>query len=246
MMTFLHVAFGTIALFVVPGALLARKGGAWHRRWGIAFTASMFVVLLSAGFLWQAAGHLFLVPLAAVSAYLIFNGWRVIARRRRRRPDPIEDRIDMLAAWAVIAAGLSTIYLGGAAATPLMLSIKPALLGIGFIAVAFGANDLLGFTSPRMPAGWKLAHFAAMLAAYVSAVTAFLVINAHSVPMLIRWLTPSLLGIAAIAAFALGVLFPRRRARRAPGRGDSPPLAPASSARAVATATPPARPRALH
>ena len=82
-----------MALLVVPAALVARKGGDWHKRWGIAFTASMMVVLCTAGFMWQAKGHLFLVPLGLVSAYLIFNGWRVIARRRRRDSDLREDRM---------------------------------------------------------------------------------------------------------------------------------------------------------
>ena len=239
MMTVLHVFFGTVALAAVPAALVARKGGAWHRQAGAVFTVSMFVVLLSAGFLWQAKGHLFLVPLAAVSAYLIFNGWRVIARRRRPKPDQIEDRIDMLAAWGAIAAGASIAYLGGTAATPLMLSIQPALLGIGSIAIAFGTNDLLGFRSPRMRAGWLLAHLAAMLAAAISAVTAFVVINAHEVPMGLRWLLPSSLGAAAIVAYSLRVLLPGLRA----GRRSARPAA--ADRRAVASATPLRGPGAL-
>lgn len=220
MMTLLHVAFGTVALLVVPAALFARKGGRWHRRWGVTFTVSMFVVLLSAGFLWQAKGHLFLVPLAAVSGYLLFNGWRVIARRRRRTPDQIEDRIDMLAAWGAIAAGASTAYLGGTGATPLMRDIQPALIGIGAIAIAFAANDLLGFRSPRMKNGWLLAHLSAMLATAISAATAFVVINAHGVPMPLRWLIPSSIGAAAIVAYAWRVVRPAARAaapRRAGG-----------------------------
>lgn len=225
MMTVLHVMFGTVALAMVPAALLARKGGAWHRRWGVVFTVAMFVVLLSAGFLWQAKGHLFLVPLGAVSAYLIFNGWRVIARRRRTERDEIEDRIDMLAAWAAIAAGTATAFLGGTAATPLMLSIKPALLGIGAIAIAFGVNDLLGFRSPRLRSGWLLAHLSAMLAAYISAVTAFVVINAHDVPMMFRWLVPSSLGAATIVAYSLRVILPALKAARGrttPGSSGAP------------------------
>ena len=216
-MTVLHVAFGTVALFVVPAALFSRKGSTWHRRWGIAFTGSMFVVLFSAGFLWQAKGHLFLVPLAGVSAYLIFNGWRVIARRRRRVPDQIDDRVDMLAAWGAIAAGFATAWLGVTAATPLLLSIKPALIGIGSIAIAFGSNDLLGFRSPRMRVGWLLAHLSAMLAAYISAVTAFVVINAHEVPMTLRWLVPSTVGAATIVVYSLRVV--RAAWRSAPRRG---------------------------
>jgi len=216
-LTVVHVVFGTIALVVVPAALLSRKGGAWHRRWGVAFTASMFAVLFTAGFLWQAKGHLFLVPLAGVSAYLIFNAWRVIARRRRLRPDPIDDRIDMLAALGAIGAGVVTAAMGLTASTPLLLSIRPALVGIGSIAICFGLNDLVGFRSQRTPSGWMLAHLSAMLAAYISAVTAFLVINAHAVPMMLRWLVPSAIGAGTIIAYSLRILLPTWRAKRALG-----------------------------
>ena len=214
MMVFLHVLLGSIALVAVPAALLMRQGGVWHRRCGIAFTAAMSVVLLTAGFMWQAKGHLFLVPLAGVTAYLIFNGWRVVERRKRTRPDQIEDRVDMLAACAAIAAGAATAYLGVTAATPLLISIRPALLGIGSIAIAFAINDFLGFRSERRRTGWLLAHLSAMLAAYISAVTAFVVINAHNVPMMFRWLVPSAIGAAAIIGYSLQVLAPPFRAAR--------------------------------
>lgn len=235
MMTVLHVFFGTVALVAAPAALFARKGGGWHRRLGRAFILAMSVVLFSAGFLWQTKGHLFLLPLAAVSAYLLFNGVRVIVRRRRSRPDPVEDRIDMLAAAAAIAAGVSIVYLAATAATPLMASIVPALLGIGAIAVSFGLNDLLGFAAPRMKHGWLLAHFSAMIAAYISAVTAFVVINAHAVPMLLRWAVPSAIGGAIIVATTLRTLRAGRRPRPAAASPASP----------VATATPSDQPFVL-
>jgi hypothetical protein len=50
-----------------------------------------------------------------------------------------------------------------------------------------------------------------MLAAYISAVTAFLVINAHHVPMTVRWLVPSLLGAAAIVGYSTRILLPTWR-----------------------------------
>lgn len=202
-MTVLHVAFGTLALIVAPAAMLVRKRGAWHRRWGVAFTLAMGVVLFSAGFLWQAKGHLFLVPLSGVSAFLIFNGWRSIARHKRRRRDEIEDRIDVLADCGAIAAGIATAYIGGTAATPLLISIKPALITIGGIAVAFAVNDMVGFKQPRLKTGWLLGHFSAMIAAYISAVTAFIVINAHQVPMMLRWIVPSAVGVSIIAYWSM-------------------------------------------
>jgi len=238
MMTVLHVIFGTVALIAAPAALFVRKGGRWHSRWGTAFMGAMAVVLFSAGFLWQAKGHLFLVPLGAVSAYLIYSGYRSVIRKRRRVPDPIQDRIDLMVAGAAVLAGLSAAYLGGIAATPLLVSIKPALIGIGAIAIAFAMNDALGFASPRTRLGWMLSHFSGMIAAYVSAVTAFVVINAHDVPMMLRWIVPSALGATTIAGFTLRYLVPALRAPRV-ARGAS---CAESSWRTVAPATPPPGP----
>jgi hypothetical protein len=240
MLTVLHVVFGTVALAAVPLALAVRKGGKWHRIAGIVFTVSMFAVLFSAGFLWQAKGHLFLVPLAAVTAYLIFNAWRVIARRRRKRPDPIDDNVDRLAAIAAIAAAIATAYRGVTANTPLLKSIAPALVGIGGIGICFGLNELIGFTAPRTRPGWQFAHLSAMIASYISATTAFLVINAHHVPMIFRWLVPSSIGAAAIVAFSLNVLRNNWRIERALGKqraatagraskSPSSPVAPATA-----------------
>jgi len=242
----LHVIFGTVALLVVPAALVARKGSDWHKRWGTAFTASMTVVLCTAGFMWQAKGHLFLVPLGLVSAYLIFNGWRVIARRRRPEPVLFEDRIDRAAALGVIAAGCATAFLGLTAASPLMLSIRPALFGIGSIAICFGLNDILGFYAPRSRTGWLLAHLSAMLAAYISATTAFLVINAHSVPMVLRWALPSAIGAATIVAYSIRVLGPALSAARLrlwPAGQVSPAGATRSRASAAARSAEPSKPR---
>jgi uncharacterized membrane protein len=203
MMTVLHVFFGTVALVVAPAAVFARKGGRWHQRCGFAFMLAMAIVLFSAGFLWQAKGHLFLVPLGAVSGYLVFNGYRNIARHRRRVPDPFEDRVDLLAAGIAVTAGLAVIYLAATAATELMFSIRPALVGIAAIAVCFAMNDVLGFTAPRMKTGWLVGHFAGMIASYIAAVTAFVVINAHDVPMILRWLVPSLAGGSVIVTYTL-------------------------------------------
>jgi uncharacterized membrane protein len=203
MLTAIHVIFGTLALAAGPAALFVRKGGTWHRRFGWAFGLTMAVVLLSAGYMWQAKGHVFLVPLAIISGYLVVNGYRVTARRRRRPANRLQDTADIAAAGCVIAAGLGAAYLAIWPSSALLRSIAPALLGIGAIGISFGLNDVLGFLTPRMRAGWLLAHFAAFIAAYISAVTALLVINAHHAPMLLRWALPSALGGSVIVAYTL-------------------------------------------
>ena len=52
----------------MPAAMIVRKGGRWHRTWGRTFAWGMGVVLVSAAFMWESHGHLFLLFLDAVSA----------------------------------------------------------------------------------------------------------------------------------------------------------------------------------
>lgn len=216
MTTLLHVVSGTVVLGVAPAALAVRKGGAWHRRFGRAFTWSMALVLLTAGFMWQAKNHVFLMPLAIVSGYLIYDGWRVVARRRRRTPDPMDDTVDVLAALASCCSGAWLFVLAATARDELMRELVPVLIGLGALAIVFALNDLRGIFVTRTRIGWLLAHLSAMLAAYISAVTAFVVINAHQVPMLLRWAVPSAIGTAIITGYSVRErLRVRSAARRA-------------------------------
>ncbi len=209
MMTILHVMCGTLVLGVAPAALLVRKGGAWHRRWGTTFMLAMSGVLLSAGFMWQPKGHIFLFALALVSAYLVFNGYRIVVRRRRRKPDDLDNGVDVLAAGATVAAGLWLLWIAATATGELMRGLAPIMAGLGVVAVAFALNDIRGIFGPRTRSGPIIAHFSAMIAAYISAVTAFVVINAHGVPMELRWLVPIGLGTLVITAFSLPYRLPK-------------------------------------
>jgi membrane glycosyltransferase len=209
MMTFLHIVAGTIVLGVAPAAMLVRKGGRWHRRWGIAFMAAMSLVLLTAGFMWQPKGHVFLLALALVSGYFVFNGYRIVARRRRRDPDALDDKTDLVAGGVTVACGIWLLSIALTASTTLMRSLAPIMAGLGVIAIAFALNDARGILGPRSRTGSLIAHFSAMIAAYISAVTAFVVINAHGVPMELRWVVPIAVGTIVISAFALPYRLPK-------------------------------------
>ncbi len=209
MMTFLHVVAGTCVLVVAPAALMVRKGGSWHRRWGVTFMAAMSLVLLTAGFMWQPKGHIFLLALAIVSGYLVFNGYRIIARRHRRRADPLDDGIDYAAAGVTVICGVWLLVIAATASNDLMRSLAPIMAGLGIVAVAFAVNDARGILGPRSRIGWLIAHFSAMIAAYVSAVTAFIVINAHGVPMALRWFVPIGIGTIVITAYSLPHRLPK-------------------------------------
>ena len=211
--TFFHVAAGTLVLFVAPAAMIARKGGRWHRTWGIAFSSAMALVLFTAAFMWQSHGHLFLLYLDVVCGYLVFQGYRTIARRRRSVPDARADRIDAIAAAFVVACAVVLVVLGATANTPLMHSISTVLFSLAAVATVFAFLDLKAILERRQTRlGSLLVHLSAMIGAYISAVTAFCVINFHGVPMGLRWLVPSLVGSFVIAGFS--IVYRRRFATR--------------------------------
>ncbi len=215
LVTFLHVAAGTFVLVVAPIAMLVGKGGRRHRRAGLAFCAGMIAVLATAAGMWQSHGHLFLLFLDAVSAYLVFIGYRTILRRRRRSANARADLADALAATFAVACALALAALAASAHTPLMHELATVLAALAILAASFALLDARALLERRQSKlGSLLMHLSAMIGAYISAVTAFVVINAHGVPMSLRWLVPSFAGTAVISAFSIAY---RRRFARTSG-----------------------------
>jgi uncharacterized membrane protein len=253
--TWMHVVCGSVVLAVAPLALLVRKGSWIHRRFGRVFMACMFVVAISALFMWQKKGHLFLVFLDVVVVYLFVYGSRIV-KRRRSGFLPEDDRLDRALAVAVIFAGLLTIWVGFGIATPLMRDLRWVLLMLGGIGLWFGGWDLYSLVTKRLtPTGWLFLHMTAMISAYISAVTAFIVINAHDTPMIVRWMVPIAIGGATVVAFQLfnrNRLTPRKAAPTGPLSWlrkyfwdiIPPPAGEAKPApgRSAATSRPPATP----
>jgi uncharacterized membrane protein len=199
--TWLHVLCGSIVLAIAPLAMIVRKGGRLHNRAGAIFIACMGGVAATALFMWQKKGHLFLVFLDIVVIYLFVYGYRVL-NRRRHGFSPADDRIDYALALAVIAGSGLTIWVGFGIDTPLMRDLRWVLAMLGGIGIWFGAWDIYSLATHRLTkTGWMFLHFTAMIAAYVSAVTAFIVINGHSVLMLVRWMAPISIGTIIILYF---------------------------------------------
>jgi len=78
----LHIAAGTIALFVAPGAMLTLKGELAHRRWGKVYFWAMTLVAASAVVLGLWRPNIFLTLLALFSFYQAFSGYRSLFRKR--------------------------------------------------------------------------------------------------------------------------------------------------------------------
>lgn len=203
-----HVGAGFTALVVAPIAMLTRKGGGAHRRWGRVYFWAMFVIFVSALAILFFRPNVFLFIISILSFYGAFSGVRSL---RRKRPDQGQraGRLDWVAASTALCAGVSfvvwgTLPLAGLTAgeTPTAFSVLGIVFGIALTKDAL--DDLASFRRPsRDPLWWWTYHLERMVGSYLTAVTAFMVQNVGPrLPEALEWtvwVTPGVLGGVGVA-----------------------------------------------
>ncbi|WP_375437825.1 DUF2306 domain-containing protein [uncultured Hymenobacter sp.] len=192
-----HIAAGTIALLAGLVPMLGHKGGSLHVRVGRLYTYCMMAVAVTAVLLCVfqplTQSRLFLTGVAVLSFYLSFTGWR--AARRRSAVLPAADL-----ALGAISSLVGLLMVG----TGLWLqAIIFAFFG-GLICLFAGLDTWRGLRAQPVLSlePWLFRHFIRMGGSYISAATAFIVVNVgHWLPTeaphwlrLVGWLAPTLLG----------------------------------------------------
>jgi hypothetical protein len=139
----IHILFGGVALFVAPAAMMTRKGGLWHRRWGRIFFWSITGVALTAVVLSLIRSGLFFLLVAVFSFYLAFTGYRILYRKT---PQQLPAKKDWAAASAMLLGSLALIAYG----VYLMLTSSFGMVAIvfGVIGFLFGLSDIRDFRHP--------------------------------------------------------------------------------------------------
>ena len=203
----LHIAAGATALVAGLVPMLGRKGGRWHVRAGRLYTGCMVAVAATSALLFVlqplTLGRLFLTGIAVLSFYLSFSGWRAARRRSATlaRPDQALALASLLVAVLMVGTGLR------------LHAVLFAFFG-ALLALFAGLDAWRGLRPP--PAGqagpWVFRHFIRLGGSYISAFTAFLVVNMG------RWLpdaAPHWAGLAVwIAPTVVGSLLIARTVRR--------------------------------
>jgi uncharacterized membrane protein len=83
----IHIFFGAITLFVAPAAMLTRKGGLWHRRWGKMYFWSITIVAVTAVvMLLIRSGLFFSWSLSLASTWRSAATGSCLAKRRNNAP----------------------------------------------------------------------------------------------------------------------------------------------------------------
>lgn len=180
-----HVVVGSLALLTFWGAMLARKGGRLHRRFGRGFAVTMATTLVTAAIL---CAVLLADPLAArppetelgaldrteharvsrelgsgllevsvVTGALLYFGLRAL---RRRRGLAASDRnVDLAVACGVTSAGLVFLALG-------FDPDLPHFEGRGVVASVVGALQIRALVRPnRSRSSWLVEHLVGLMGA---------------------------------------------------------------------------------
>ena len=190
---YIHAAFGGIALLAGSVSIIAKKGKNIHRKSGLIFFYSMMLSGIIAMIVAVLPNHEspFLFAVGIFSLYFVLTGNRAL-NFKRKNPDL---KIDKLISIIMIATGVLMILL------PIILtkSINIVLVVYAIVGIIFSVSDLILFRNPeRLRKGWLKLHLGKMLGGYISATTAFVVVN-EFFPSFYGWFIPGIVGGFVIA-----------------------------------------------
>lgn len=194
-----HITFGFLAFFVAPVALASAKGGPTHRRWGRVYFWAMAAVASTALVLSVYRPNYFLAFVSVFSFYLAFRGYRAL-RRKPARGNSAPVAVDYIGMSLTIAASAALVVLGITQPAPVWVALGHVAIVFGIVGLFFALVDLYIFLSPPKDRfEWWYSHMAGMIASYLAAVSAFSVNNFHFLPVFVRWVWPTAIGIPVIA-----------------------------------------------
>lgn len=200
-----HIIAGFTALAAGFIAIITQKGKGWHIWSGRIYYWSMIFVAITAIFLSAVRPNLFLLFISLFSFYLTWSGYRAIRWKNKPLPNDIQIfnklLVPLFFLTGIVMVALSLATLSGIVQYQLLQQSSIVLLVFGMIFAILTARDLslrIGWIS-RSKFQWMFDHIQGMLAAYIATFTAFLVVNVTFLPMVVVWLTPTVIGTPLIA-----------------------------------------------
>lgn len=190
---YIHAAFGGIALLTGFVAILAKKGKTLHKKSGMVFFYAMMLSGIIAMLLAVLPNHEnpFLFAVGIFSLYFVLTGKRAL-NFNTENPDL---RFDKWISKLMIITGILMILL------PIILtkSINIILVVFASVGIVLSVRDLILYKNPeRLRNAWLKLHLGKMLGGYISASTAFVVVN-QFFPSVYSWFIPGIVGGFIIA-----------------------------------------------
>lgn len=203
----LHIAAGftALALFWLP--MVARKGGALHRRVGWIYVGAMGVVAVTAVVVCSArilldgpqvrARSLFLLFISVLAATAAASGVRALREKRRIGPTRkfVNLALPVLLLVSSVAISLYGFHLG-------------AILFMVFGAIGFlssGSQLFYWLRPPQSRMHWWFAHMSGMIGSSIATLTAFVVVNAPRLGLasfsILPWVAPGVVGVIGLSVW---------------------------------------------
>lgn len=187
----IHIIAGFTAFLSAPIALAVEKGGLVHRRVGLAYVIAMVISCLGAIPVALDRSSSFLLALAVFSLHLTVMGVTAPSRRPGWSAAKIVTASTTVLTLAAGAWLLRLALLGSGS-----IRILPLVFGVA--AVGLAASGLAGlFARPDYRRNLS-AHITGMTVSYIAATTAFSATNLDFLPLVVRWIWPSVLGTPLI------------------------------------------------
>ncbi len=183
-----HAAFGGVALLTGFISILAFKGKNLHKKSGKFFVQTMIISGLTAMLIAISPKHEnpVLFAIGIFSTYLALTGYRAL----RFKQKGVDLKIDKLLASIMLITGLSMLLL------PAIINqqINIILSVFGLVGIVLSVQDLVLFKRPEtLRKGWLKLHIGKIMGGYISAVTAFIVVN-QFIPGMMGWFVPTIIG----------------------------------------------------
>lgn len=185
-----HAILGSIAFIAGFVALITKKGNTAHKKSGIIFYYTMLFAALSALVIAVLPKHenAFLFTIGIFSSYFIISGYRAL-QFKKAAPKVF---IDKIIAVVMLLTGICMILY------PIISKgqFNIILTIFGTVGIVFSSRDLILLKNrKKLRKHWLKMHIGKMIGGYISAVTAFIVVN-QFIPGIAGWLIPSIFGTA--------------------------------------------------
>lgn len=183
-----HALLGGIALLSGLISLIAKKGKKVHKKMGRLFYYTMLLSALTALIIASLPKHEspFLFIIGFFSSYFIITGYRALQFKDKN----INLKTDKLISWIMTFTALLMIFYN-----PLVhQKINIVLIVLGILGLIFSTRDLILYKNiDKLNNAWLKLHLGKMIGGYISATTAFVVVN-NFFPSFYGWFVPGTIG----------------------------------------------------
>ena len=189
---YIHVISGAIALLSGAISLVVKKGGFLHRKSGLVFVFTMLIsAIVSMSVAVQPSHNSpFLLSVGILTIYFVLGGYLALRYKKKH----VNLLADKCLALAMLVIGIAMM------SHPLYVDyLNIVMLVFGALGTVFAIKDFANFYfHEELHEHWLTLHLGKITGGYISAFTAFIVVN-QFLPGIVGWILPGVIGGVFIA-----------------------------------------------